>query len=250
MRLTVLGSAASYAGPGQACSGYLVRTETTSLLLDVGNGVLANLARVMDPLELDAVFVTHAHPDHILDIYALQALLRYAPSGPAAALDVFGPPGLCRQLHGILSEHGSRELDEAFVFHDLVPRQTVTVGDIGVTPRPVTHVDATFALVVDGCDDGSLCYTSDSALDHEVRAAAQGCSLLLAEATLPERFAGAAPHMTASEAGRLAAEAGAGRLLLTHIWPTNDRDETLAAARAEYTGAVEIARELEVYDVC
>ena len=51
-----------------------------------------------------------------------------------------------------------------------------------------------------------------------------GADLLLAEATLPEAYAGAAPHMTASQAGELAREAGARALVLVHVWPTNDRD--------------------------
>ena len=110
MRVTVLGSSASYAGPGQACSGYLVEHADVRVLMDCGNGVVANLAAVADPTTLDAVFITHEHPDHFLDIYALAALLRYAPQGPLAPLALWLPPGLFERMGCLLSERGRDEL--------------------------------------------------------------------------------------------------------------------------------------------
>lgn len=248
MRLTVLGSAASYAGPGQACAGYLIESATTRVVFDFGNGALANLAKVADPESLDAVFITHGHPDHFLDVYALQSLLRYAPEGPAAPLALHVPDGLFERMQLLLSERGAREFAEAFVCRAIEPGEPVVVGDIAVTPVRVPHTDPTFALVAE-CDGARLVYTADTQAGTAVLTAARGAGLLLAEATLPEAYAGAAPHMTASEAGRLAAEAGARSLVLTHVWPTNDRERMRDAASAEYAGPVSIATELETYDI-
>ncbi len=249
MRLTVLGSAASYAGPGEACAGYLVESGSTRLLLDVGNGVVANLGGVVNPAEVDAVFVTHAHPDHFLDLYALQALLRYAPAGPAPALDVWGPTGLEALMGRLLSKRGQLELAEAFRFHDLVHGEDVHVGTVRVSPRAVTHTDGAFALRVQDADGALLCYTSDAAFDETLVAAVRGCDLLLAESTLPEPYRGRAPHMTASEAGTLATEAGARSLILTHVWPTNDRSSMERAASQTFAGPVRVAEEFAEYDV-
>lgn len=248
MRLTILGSSASYAGPGQACAGYLVETPTTRIMLECGNGALANLATVADPLTLDAVFVTHAHPDHFLDLFPLQALLRYAPEGPADPLALYLPRGMFDAMSWFLSERGNAELAAAFETHDLVDGTMLRVGDLSVTPRRVEHTEGTFALVVtDG--ETTLCYTSDTTFGDPVIRAAEGCDLLLAEATLPEAYRGAAPHMTAAEAGELARAAGVGALVLTHIWPTNDRDEMVREARAAFGGPVHVAREFDTYEV-
>ncbi len=248
MRLTVLGSSASYAGPGQACAGYLVQTPTASVLMDCGNGVLSNLARVLDPLELDAVFITHGHPDHMVDLYALQALLRYAPEGPAAPLRLHAPRGMLERMGTLLSERGSRELAEAFAVVDLTEESTVFVGDLAVTPLQVDHSESAFALVVDH-GDRRLTYTGDTAPSSRALRAATGARLLLAEATLPERYAGAGPHMTASQAGSLAREAGVARLVLTHVWPTNDRTRVEEEARAAFGTAVSVAAEFDTYDI-
>lgn len=250
MRLTVAGSAASYAGAGQACSSYLVECAGTRLLLDCGNGSLSNLAKVTDPLTLDAIFITHRHPDHFLDLLALQAAIRYAPSGPTAVgpVPLYAPPGLAERIGCLLDERGLEDFHASFAARTLEPASVVTIGEMRVTPMPVEHIPDTFALRV-ACDGVTLCYTSDSRFGAPALQAAAGADVLLCEATLPAEYAGRAPHMTAEEAGKLAETSGAKRLVLTHLWPTADRDELLAGARRTYSGDVVLATEMLTVEI-
>ena len=248
MRLIILGSSASYAGPGQACSGHLVQSGQTSVLLDCGNGVLSMLGKVVDPLSLDAVVITHGHIDHFADLYSLQALLRYAPSGPAPVLPVYVPPGLLERMGTLLSASGRRSLHEAFLVEDLVEHTSIEIGDVRITPHHVDHIDPTFALLVEEISTGrSICYTSDTAPGRAVESAARGAHLLLAEVTLPQQYAGRAPHMTAREAGELGSIVSAERLVLTHIWPTTDREEIVREAAEVFSGPVAVAKELDSF---
>lgn len=248
MRLTILGASASYAGPGQACAGYLVEGGGARVLFDCGNGVLAKLARVANPLGIDAVFITHGHPDHFVDLYAFQALLRYAPEGPAPALPLYAPNTLFERMTALLSDRGATELAEAFVHTQLCADCPVTVKDLTVTARSVEHTHPTFALVAEA-DGVRLCYTADTGATGGVLEAARGADLLLAEATLPEQYAGAAPHLTSSQAGALARDADVSALVLTHVWPTNDRSAMVMAAAAEFDGPVSVASEYSMYEV-
>lgn len=247
MRLTVLGSSASYASAGRACAGYLVGDGGTSVLLDCGNGTIANLASVLDPLAVGAVVITHEHIDHFADLYALQAALRYAPSGPVPALPLYLPAGLFERIGAVLNDHGRGELAEAFVVHELAAGVSFTVGDLTITPYQVDHVEPTFALrITDGAC--TLVYTSDTAPSEPAFQVAQGADVLLADATLPAEYAGRAPHLTAGQAGWLAHEANARVLVLTHLWPTVDREVARAEAQAAFEGRVIIAEELGVID--
>jgi ribonuclease BN (tRNA processing enzyme) len=248
MRLTVLGSSASYAGPGQACSGHLVEGGGAAVLLDCGNGVIANLARVVDPLRLDAVVITHGHPDHFLDLFALQALLRYAPSGPAEPLPLHLPSGLFERMLALHAGKGAQEMREAFVVHELAPGETIAICEMRITAVPMEHTDPTFGLRVRS-DGRILAYTADSAADDSLLALAEGADLLLSEATLPEKYAGAAPHLTARQAGEYARKAGAGRLVLTHVWPTSDRDQMAREAAEPFGDSVTVASELDVFNL-
>lgn len=246
--MTVLGSSASYAGAGQACSGYLLEGGGARVLLDCGNGVLAHLARVADPLSLDAVFVTHQHSDHFADVFALQALLRYAPSGPADPMPLYVPDGLMDRMKCLQSDRGAAEMDAAFRTHVLEAGNAVAVKGLSVMPVQVEHSQPTYALRV-AAEGALLVYTADAAPTDDVVAAAKGADLMLAEATLPEQYAGRAPHLTAREAGELARRAGAKRLVLTHIWPTNDRVETQRYASESFGEPVHVASEFDTFEV-
>lgn len=248
MQLTILGSAASYPDAGRACAGHLVRSGGTSVLLDCGNGVLSNLGRVLDPTALSAVFISHSHVDHFADVYALEAALRYAPAGPLPPLPLYLPTGVFELMSGALTEHGASELAEAFEVHELTPGEVVRVGGLTVIACPVEHVGVTLAFVVE--DGGArLCYTADTRLGDAVRDAARGASVLLADATLPQAFAGRAPHMTPVEAATLASECGAHTVVLTHLWPTVDREVARADATTVFGGRVIVADEMDSLEI-
>jgi ribonuclease BN (tRNA processing enzyme) len=248
MRVTVLGSSASYPGAGRACAGHFVEAAGARVLFDCGNGTLANLAHVENPTRLDAVFITHNHPDHYADIYALHAALRYAPQGPCAPMPLYLPEGLWERLPCLLSERGASELAEAFVPITLIAGQSIALGDLTVTPIAVEHTDPTFALVAEA-DGARLAYTSDTAPCCGVSEAANGVDLLLAEATMPETYRGVAPHMTAKQAGELARGAGARALALVHVWPTNDRIQMARTASEAFGATVVVADEFDVFDI-
>lgn len=248
MQLTILGSAASFAGPGQACAGYLVDHEGTRILVDCGNGTIANAAAVTDVTSIDAVLISHTHPDHFADLYALQAALRFAPDGPVGSLPLYLPEGLWERLGSLLSERGREQLADAFEPHALSAGTELRFEDVTVMPHSVDHDGPTYAFAIDA-GGIRLAYTADARLDDAVRAAVEGCDVLLAECTLPEQFAGRAPHLTASEAGRLAAESGAGLLLLTHLWPTSDHGEMLTIAREAFGGEVRLAETLMTVEI-
>lgn len=89
MRLTVVGCAGSFAGPQSPASSYLISADdgarTWNVLIDLGNGALGSLQRYLDPIELDAVFLTHLHPDHCADLTGLYVTRKYRPGGPPLA---------------------------------------------------------------------------------------------------------------------------------------------------------------------
>ena len=97
MRLTVVGCSGSYPGPDSPASCYLLEAEhdrvgrTWRVLLDLGSGALGALHRYADPLAIDAVFLSHLHADHCLDLCGYYVLRKYHPSGPQPRIPVWGP---------------------------------------------------------------------------------------------------------------------------------------------------------------
>lgn len=246
MRVTVLGSSASYTGPERACSGHLIEAAGARVLFDCGNGVTANLAQIEEPDTLDAIFISHAHPDHFADLYVIQGALRYAPTGPRPPVPLYLPEGLWDRLCALLSGRGAKDIAEAFVPVSLAAHEPVSVGGLSVTPVPVEHVDPTFALVAQA-DGVKFAYSSDTAPCDALREAARGADFFLAEATLPEKYADKAPHMTARQAAKIAREASVRALGLTHVWPTNNRSEMARLAGDVFGSTVVVADEFDTF---
>ena len=93
MRLDILGSSGTYPAPDRPASGYLVSHESTHVLCDVGFGVFAELLRRIPPDRLDAVVLSHRHPDHCADFFALHHALAYGESSEGR-LPVYAAPGV------------------------------------------------------------------------------------------------------------------------------------------------------------
>lgn len=248
MRLTILGSSASYPGAGRACAGYLLTSGDTKVLLDCGNGVLSNLGKLVDPTHLSAVFVSHGHIDHYADIFGLQAALRYAPSGPMPPLPLYVPEGLFPHMQEALGGRSAEELANAFEVHDLREGETIAVGPIRLTPRHAEHVGIAFSFLIDDGGD-VLCYTSDSKPGETVQDVANGSQVVMADSTMPQQYENRAPHMSPRQAAALARDAGAHTVILTHLWPTLDRDEARSQAEAVFQGHVMVASELDSLDI-
>src|SRR5262245_31430174 len=97
MRLTVLGACGAFPEAGSACSGYLVEQDGFRLVLDIGYAVVPRLLRHTAAEDVDAVYITHGHPDHCADLNPLLRA-RALRAVPAAPLSVWAPPGALRAV--------------------------------------------------------------------------------------------------------------------------------------------------------
>ncbi|WP_158888273.1 MBL fold metallo-hydrolase [Amycolatopsis anabasis] len=256
MRLTILGCSGSIPGPNEAASGYLVEADGFVLGLELGNGTLAQLQAKRDPFELDALVLSHLHPDHCADVSALTVLRRYHPSPPyperPRLLPLYGPADVAIRLANAYApneaERAETDLSDVYTFHTLNDGNFV-IGPFEVAAFHVDHPTEAFGLRI-SCGGRTLAYTGDTGPCEVLDELAAGADVLLAEASwtdAPERPIGV--HLSGKKAGALADRAGARRLLLTHIAPWTDRTEILAEARAEFSGTADLVEQGAVYDV-
>lgn len=237
MRLTVLGGCGAWPGAGQACSGYLVEQDGFRLLVDPGYATLPRLLNHCAAERVDAVVVSHGHPDHCAD---LNPLLRARVLGAdAPPLAVYALPGA---LDAVLALDKPRMLADGYLLHEFTAGGRFDIGPFRVRTRALPHSVPNAGMRLTA-GDRTLVYTGDCGPDAEVVALARDADLLLAEATyvdeVPQDLHRALT--SAREAGRQAAGAGVGRLLLTHLWPGTDRAAARAAAADGYDGPVGVA---------
>lgn len=253
MRLTVLGCSGSLPGPDSPSAGYLVRAGDHAIALDLGNGTLGALQRHLDPFALNALVLSHLHPDHCADITGLLVYLRYHPSSPDGwtPLPVYGPSETADRTAAAsaasAAELAAIDMSDVFDFRGL-GSATVHCGPFTVTSARVMHPCEAYAVRVEH-GGSSLVYTGDSGPCENLTALATGADVLLAEATWTDHPSRPKDlHLSGVQAGQLAAEAGVGRLLLTHVAPWTDPAAVLAEARQTFDGPVELVAAGSDYD--
>ena len=251
LSLTALGTSASMPAAGDACSGSLVSSGETNILLDCGTGVVSAWQRVCALRDVAAIVISHFHPDHFIDLVPLRYGLRYGLETPLRPR-VFLPPGGIGYLAGVgLALRGSREyFSSAYDLAEYAPDSTLTIGEVSLTFCQTTHDIPTYAMAVRDADS-SLVYTADTQESDDLIAFARSADLLLSESTYPSTVTDlpSGNHLTSRQAGELAASAGVGRLVLTHFWPGIPRHQFLEDARNSYSGDIALAEPGITYSV-
>lgn len=256
MRLTILGSSGSLAGPDNAASGYLVEVDQgPGVVLDLGPGTLARLQEVTNPSAAHVAF-SHLHADHCLDFPSLMVWRRFHPTAAARERNLLYGPAAAPVLLGRLSSddqpEGIDDLSDTFAFAPWQAREPQLAGGVTITPFPMIHPVEAYALrVTDSATGTTLTYSGDTAYTEELVEAARGADLFLCEANWGTDSGAEVPgmHMNGQEAGRIAAQAGVKRLVLIHIPPWVDKEAAVAAARTQYHGPVEFGYPMTRYQV-
>jgi len=239
MKLTVLGGQGAWPTVEAACSGYLLQTGDNVVLLDPGYGTMRELSRYVDPAAIDAVVVSHRHPDHCAD---LNPLLRYRALSrdvPPPVLRVYAPADA---LAAVLSLDTMRATSEAVAVTTVRDGDHLTLGPLAIEFAALPHHVPNLGVRVSDAHS-SLAYTGDSGPDNAVIGLARDADLLLIEATcldaVPDEDLGYLCDVrTAIEQGR---EAAVAATVLTHLWPGLSPDQARTLGRSVADESVDVA---------
>ena len=244
LTLDIIGAGPAYSDrPGATGAAYLVRHGTTSVVLDLGQGAFTRLAATLEPSTLDAVVVSHLHPDHYIDLVPLRHYLRYE-FDPPRRVAVVAPAGLDARLDGLHAQPGfaAASLD----VRALAPG-TVVIGGLAIEAARIVHTDDSygFRVSIAGKEADAapgLVYSGDCGRAEDLDPLVRPGDTLLTEVSFgPGPVEPGAMHLDGPAVGRLASRTGAGRVLLTHLQMGFDADATLAAVGAAYDGATAFA---------
>ncbi|MGX7420149.1 MBL fold metallo-hydrolase [Carnobacterium gallinarum] len=228
MKVTILGYWGGYPINNEGTSSYLIESEGFHLLVDAGSASLIALENHLDPLELDALILSHYHHDHIADVGVLQFMrqLKRKNNGEDRA--------------PLLPIHAHTENPEGFkaLTMDLVSEgvaykeeDKVAIGPFEITFMRTLHPVPCFAMRIEEIKTGKVVvYTADSGFLPEFIPFSQNADVLLADTNFFEGMENHRVHMTAVEVGRIATKAGVKKLVLTHLPQTGDLELLKAQA--------------------
>ena len=242
LRLTIIGPGPAYTRRrGRTSSCYLVRGGGSAVVLDMGHGSFAALGATIDPRTLDAIFISHLHPDHHIDLVPMRHFLKFGCAA-SAHVPLHAPEGIRARYEALNDEAG---------FLDPLPGPPLVagvlrIGALIVEARRVTHTDSSYGFRValaNGSGIGpGIVYSGDCGRAADLLALLRPGDTLLSEAAW-----GANPaieeveHLTVADAAAVARDGGAARLILTHILDESRPIAALHIARRVFSGPVELA---------
>ena len=237
MKLTVIGSWSGYPKANEASSGYLLQHEDYHLLLDCGSGVLSKLQNILAPEQLNGVFITHYHADHIADIGVLQHA--------RLIIGLLGKKMDCLPIYAHdldkseFSKLTYKEITKGIAYRE---NETVTAGPFKVQFLKTKHPIDCFAMRFE-VDGKSFVYTGDTSFKEELVTFSQDADLLLCECSFYGHQDGSnAGHMTSYDAGKLAEKANVKRMVLTHLPHYGNIEELKEEAGEFYQGEISLAK--------
>ncbi len=241
LKLTVLGSSAAWSErPGRPSSCYMLEIGDEAILLDLGQGSLGSLFPHRDPSSVRAVFVSHMHGDHHVDLIPLRNLLYYHYGEPRR-IGLHVPEGLRQRYDVFMGEEGFLD----FMAGEDVVAGTREVGPFEVQAHPVTHAQNSHAFRVSDRDDPAgpgLVYSGDCGrADDLLPLMREGDTLLCEAFWSTHEPIPSANHLSAAQAADVARRGGAAHLILTHILESYDPQAALATAQGIFPGDVRLA---------
>jgi ribonuclease BN (tRNA processing enzyme) len=244
MKVIVLGNHGPFPGADGACSGFLLQDNDTNILIDCGSGVAGRLQKYCKLEDLNAIVLSHLHSDHSSDMfvlrYAMQAKL--ALKSIAKPLEVYTP---------VTPEAYYRELDYNGVFrlHNITDDMKIEIEGFKFTFYKTAHMVECYGMRIEK-DRKVFAYSADTTYHENIIKLAEGSDLFLCEANATEniRKTSKPPHLSVKEACDIARKAKAKKLLLTHFWFEEPRENYTNDALGEFDNVI-LSEELTGYDI-
>jgi ribonuclease BN (tRNA processing enzyme) len=234
VRLYIVGSSGTFPSHGRPASGYVIEQGSTRVWCDAGAGTYMSLP--LDPDLIDAVVISHQHPDHCSDLTAAFHAWTYRPE-PRDPVPLFAPQSVWDRLCEYIEQ-----IPPCFDFNPVWTGDQAQIGDLTVAFTEMDHSVPTVGSRWEA-NGRSLFFTGDTGPAGDWRELAAGVDLMLSEAS----YQGDGTdkiyphHLTAGEAGEIARSVGAGQLVLTHIPPYLEPSVSVAEAEKEFGLPVRLA---------
>lgn len=247
--LTVLGSGSCIPYPGRGNSGYILDIDGHLILMDGGSGAIRRIADYgYDYRNIEYILYTHLHPDHTFDFVPLLfALKNDYTIQDDYTVNVIAPVGFMNYKEALFSIYGNWIDSERLHLHieEKGTGDTIALPFVNIHTGPVKHTETSIAYKIEDNDGNVIVYSGDTGYSSEFSAFATGADFLIIETAIPEGET-FEKHSSPGDAAKMAAEAGAKRVMFTHFYPVMEDQDILGVAQQYYHNEIILAEDGKV----
>lgn len=204
MEIIVLGNNGPFVDKNGACSSYLIKSKDANILNDCGTGSTSNLFKYIDPINLDAIILSHLHYDHISDLYTLGYYLNINNK----TIDLFLPD----HPRDIYEQFRNNNAFNVFLICDC---NMITIKDVLVTFCEMTHPIKSFACKFRD-SNSTFVYSGDTNYNERIGEFSKKCDLLIVDG------GNAKPHLFPEDCDLIKTQSNAKLFIISHLNPSFD----------------------------
>ncbi len=250
MKVTILGSGTAVPSLERSSSGVLIQEEGINTLIDFGYGTLKQLLHLgITCHDIDRIFFTHNHPDHMCDLIPFLFGARYRPSVRKKDLEIVAGPGFQKFFDKLMSAFGRWLIPTEYQLNITeIDEGSKKFGPHQVTFKKVRHIEMSRGYRFENSAGKSVVLSGDTDYCEGMIELGREADLMILECAMPDegKIAG---HLVPSLAGKLAKEADCKTLCLTHFYPPCDLEVMRETVSALYKGKLALARDLMQFEL-
>ncbi|GAB4376551.1 MAG: MBL fold metallo-hydrolase [Calditrichia bacterium] len=245
VKVRLLGTGTILADANRYCSSVLVETRKEKILIDAGPGTLYRIKQIgLAPEDIHFIFLTHFHPDHVCDLVPILFALKNPYSGSKKlSLRIWGPRGFNNFMHNLELAYGKwiHSFNEQIQFNEL-KRQLIDFPGFRVIWEKVVHKYESVGYRFE-IGNQVIAISGDSGYCPELIRLSRNADLAILECSFPDELA-VEGHLSPSLAARIAQEAKAKQLVLTHFYPGTIESDLVEVAQKYFNGPIHLAEDL------
>lgn len=246
--LTIMGTQSPYAKENNACPSFLLSGETCRLLLDCGSG--SHRFFDMQSLADLGIVISHLHRDHYSDLYnyMYSAFVMKNQNKLDKPIQIYLP----NAPKNIYEDIKNEKLTFSNT-HEIVSGKMYRFGEFELEFLEIVHADEIRSFVTKvKVAAKTIVYTGDFSYISKQKIVnfCKNADILICESSFLSSygFPAVCNHLTARQAGEIAKEADVKKLILSHFWPEEDKNNYLQEARRVFAD-VSVAKEKDIYYV-
>ena len=250
MKVTIMGSGTMVPSGERNSSGVLIENEGTCSMVDFGYGTMHNLLkRGLTYHDVDRIYFTHNHPDHICDLVPFLFASRYPNDPRMKDLEIIAGPGFRLFFNTLMRAYKNWLVPTTYKVNVLEQdEETKKYDGLIVTSKKVKHIELSRGYRFESANGKSLAVSGDTDYCDEMIAIGKEVDLMILECSMPDNMK-LQGHLTPSECGKLAQKANCRQLCLTHFYPVCDQKDVRVKCLAEYGGELFLAKDLMEFNI-